>query len=112
MTFVVINFLSKGTNMRNMVPTVVQWVCQDCFILHCNGDISPDCPNPDDLMTKLDGYEPSAGMLREEHGCDEDDEECDCETISFSWSSCDGCGSNLGGERHAMTGWVPETQEN
>jgi len=32
-------------------------------------------------------------------------DECDCETDSFSTSSCDGCGSYLHGERYAMTEW-------
>jgi hypothetical protein len=31
--------------------------------------------------------------------------ECECETDSFSWSACDVCGSNLGGERHAVSFW-------
>lgn len=34
-----------------------------------------------------------------------DNYECDCETIAFSTSSCDGCGSDFHGERHAMTEW-------
>lgn len=32
-----------------------------------------------------------------------DDYECDCETNTFSKSQCEGCGSWLYGERHAMT---------
>jgi hypothetical protein len=31
--------------------------------------------------------------------------ECECETDSFSWSACDVCGSNLGGQRHAVSFW-------
>lgn len=31
-----------------------------------------------------------------------DDYECDCETNTFSTSQCEGCGSYLHGERHAM----------
>jgi hypothetical protein len=31
--------------------------------------------------------------------------ECECETDSFSWSPCDVCGGNLGGERHAVSFW-------
>ena len=31
--------------------------------------------------------------------------ECDCETNTYSTSSCDGCGSTYHGERHAMTEW-------
>ena len=33
----------------------------------------------------------------------DDGNECDCEVDSFSWSPCDYCGSNLGGERHAIS---------
>jgi hypothetical protein len=29
--------------------------------------------------------------------------ECGCEIDSFSWSPCDYCGGNLGGERHAIS---------
>lgn len=32
-----------------------------------------------------------------------DDYECDCETNTYSTSQCQGCGSYLHGERHAMT---------
>jgi len=90
----------------NMEPTVTQWVCVDCFVLLVNGDVSPYCENPDALMTKLEGYEPTPGMLREEHAEECDGEECDCETNPFSTSQCDGCGSTLHGERHAVTGWI------
>lgn len=102
------------TAMTNREPTVTQWVCPCCFILHCNGDRC-ECPSedhPDGLMGLFEGLELTAGMLREEHAddCfnpyDESEYECDCETDSFSRSSCDGCGSHLGGERHAMTGWI------
>lgn len=33
----------------------------------------------------------------------EDGGECNCETRTFSSSPCDYCGSNLGGERHAIS---------
>jgi hypothetical protein len=29
--------------------------------------------------------------------------ECDCESLGFSWATCDACGSALGGDRYAMT---------
>ncbi|MEU6389938.1 hypothetical protein [Streptomyces sp. NPDC046939] len=35
--------------------------------------------------------------------CQPKPEECDCETNTFSTSQCEGCGSYLHGERHAMT---------
>jgi hypothetical protein len=58
----------------------------------------------------------SMGMLSSEH-----DPECafnrsegaadcesECETRSFTWESCDGCGSHLGGERYAFTPWFTD----
>lgn len=79
-------------------------------------------------------YSVTMGMMHSEHSCreceghsDTDDaltsgvgigesvycdgtcqpmpEECDCETDTFSRSQCEGCGSYLYGERHAMTLW-------
>jgi hypothetical protein len=62
-----------------------------------------------------EGDEITTGLIREEHAEDcpnfdgdtwlgEHDEPC--ETRDFSWSSCDGCGSDLGGSRHALTLWM------
>lgn len=41
-----------------------------------------------------------------------DDE--DSGDLGFSWSSCDGCGDTLGGDRHQAWAMIPinETQEN
>ena len=30
---------------------------------------------------------------------------------TFSWGSCECCGSNLGGRRHTAAGYAPETRE-
>jgi len=99
---------------REFIGTGTLWVCVDCYVLHCNGDISPDCPNPDDLLSRFDrlGITVTAGILFAEHECGRTDgdwspDECECEERTFNWSSCDGCGSPLGGSRYAMTGWVP-----
>lgn len=102
------------------------WVCVDCIMHHANGECG-SCHTdeghdrePLGLVDKpMSGYDTvTAGMLNERH--DESclrfiragmrngvpgDYECDCETMTFSWSSCEGCGSTLGGERHAMTLW-------
>ena len=47
------------------------------------------------------------GTMQEEHSCGREDDsyfgECDCETDTYSTSQCEGCGSYLHGERHAMT---------
>jgi hypothetical protein len=45
---------------------------------------------------------------------DEEQEEhlTECDRDTFRWSSCDGCGSTLGGERHAATlWWTPKDGE-
>ena len=93
----------------NEEPTYPCWVCTHCFIHLVNGDCTEvdDCnPVP---MNKFEGLHVTPGMLREHHSCERDAEECecDCEQISFTWAQCDGCGSNLGGEREAVTGWMP-----
>ncbi len=40
------------------------------------------------------------------------EDDCECENEGFSWSSCDVCGSNLGGDRYAVTFWkIKENQD-
>lgn len=77
----------------------------------CHTDEGHD-REPLNLVEKpMSGYDMvTLGMLAKHHSCKSSDEtphqwECDCEIMTFSWSSCDGCGSTLGGERHAMTLW-------
>ena len=90
------------------------WVCQDCM-LHCANGECGGCHNDDGHDKKpLSEIGSSlyldAGMVWSEH--DEDCQnriegdwrvECDCEMNTFSTSQCEGCGSYLYGERHAMT---------
>lgn len=93
------------------------WVCTNCLMHHANGECGcchDDCDH--------EGYEPlssieppftvAMGMAYEEHAEDcktriqggaPDNYECDCETNTYSTSQCEGCGSYLHGERHAMT---------
>lgn len=105
--------------MTTKFPTMPLWVCIDCFVLLVNGEVQDGCENPDQLLSELDGLEPTPGMLFRHHedGClyhdspesaPIDDYECACETQSFSWSPCSGCGSNLGGERFAVTAWIDD----
>lgn len=105
------------------------WVCGDCLHHHANGECGT-CHNeghkraemPLKLIRKP--FSVAMGMGWDEHN-DEciryvvtdltdrfpdmvwpdvpDDYECDCEESSFSTSQCEGCGSYLYGERHAMT---------
>ena len=56
------------------------------------------------------GFHATMGLAWDEHaeGCEsrlagEWRGECECETNTFSTSQCEGCGSYLHGERHAMT---------
>lgn len=83
------------------------WVCVCCMLVHANGHkCATDCgDDPWSLWADNSLYTLTMGLFREDHeeGCDPDDAECECDRQTFSWSSCDGCGSNLGGERHAFT---------
>ncbi len=111
--------------MSNESPTSPQWICTHCFIHLVNGDCTdvlyaePDSTeeqcgaNYTIPMSEFGDMHVTPGMLFSEHQCGKEamqdvhpDFECDCETTTFSWSACDGCGINLGGERHAVTGWV------
>lgn len=95
--------------MATKEPTVTQWVCQCCYVALVNGE-ECYCGNadneqhPSELMSELADYEPTPGTLEHAEGCERED--CDCEDIPFSHSQCDGCGSHLYGERHAVTGWI------
>lgn len=87
-------------------------VCQDCYLAHHGilEDGDPDhVPDREPLGEVPDGVTLTAGLLREAHDpwCDDPDtcsiEGEGCEHHTFSWSPCDGCGSTLGGDRHALT---------
>jgi hypothetical protein len=93
--------------MINPVETI--WVCQDCMLMHANGECDPDRPETEpEPWAELPHADISMGMTDDQHDCGipydhPEGRECDCEHIPFSWSSCDGCGSPLGGDRFAMT---------
>jgi hypothetical protein len=88
------------------------WVCHDCLHHHANGECG-GCHDDlighdkEPLSAIEDGFHVAMGVSDEEHSCGrengEDVLECDCETNSFSMSQCEGCGTYLYGERHAMT---------
>lgn len=89
-------------------PSRPVWVCSDCFIMLVNGEpnYTESDEYNDNLCSQLEGCEPTPGAIQEYHSCDVTrDEECYCEVQSFTWSSCEGCGSTFGGERHAVTLW-------
>lgn len=97
-----------------MKDTCTIWVCIDCMLHHANGECG-SCHTdeghdrePLNRINPAAGDEIAMGLGDEDHPCGIpfiEREDCDCEFRSFSWSSCDGCGSTLGGERHAMTLW-------
>lgn len=98
---------------------VTIWVCVNCIMHHANGECG-DCHNPDgheggEPLNLLDPKFSAMGMGWEDHNEEchvftsrgEDRDECDCETNTYSTSTCEGCGSTYHGERHAMTEWIP-----
>jgi hypothetical protein len=109
--------------MPGTEPSMPIWACDDCLILHANGETDPNLTEQETAAfleryrQGTDGIEVTMGMLREHHGCLDDagqtagdrGSECSCEELTFSWSPCGICGSNLGGSRHAFTFWIPAT---
>lgn len=114
-----------------MSDTYTLWLCQCCMIAAVHGepchciedaeDRGSDREHPEGLLGKLEGEHITMGLLREQHDSDcmnyhtqlnGSPYECDCETRNFvMFEECGGCGSTLGGERHAFTGWGPEFVE-
>lgn len=95
------------------------WVCTNCIMHHANGECG-DCHREEgheggEPLSRIDHTKSSMGMRYSEHSEDclfhtlernaPSGYECDCETNTYSTSSCDGCGSTYHGERHAMTEW-------
>lgn len=89
------------------------WVCQCCMLSHANGECCAEDSHGGDGMHPLSligaAESVTMGLLAEEHQdeCTEEDREegCECDRRTFSWSSCEGCGSALGGDRYALTLW-------
>ena len=89
------------------------WVCQDCMLHHANGECGGCHEGHDEEpLSAIEAPNTVAmGMAWDEHADDcpnrvgdyLTDVECDCETNTYSTSQCEGCGSYLHGERHAMT---------
>lgn len=102
--------MNKYANM----DTATGWVCTDCMMLLANGETPPEMDEDETAawLDSLDDTEMTPGMAWEDHDectnhlAGEWTEECYCETIDFSWSSCDSCHSSLGGTRHAVTFWI------
>lgn len=94
--------------------SVTIWVCVDCIMHHANGECGgchdDEVGHDREPLNLLDPANTAMGMTQEGHACGRQDDtyfgECDCETNTFSTSRCEGCGSWLRGERHAMTVWL------
>lgn len=111
--------------MAEIIDTI--WVCRDCVAHHANGECGSchrDFGHDEEPLGLVEPGTLAMGMDWEGHGDDcltrvtrdlqerlpdldwpdvPDDYECECETNAFSTSQCEGCGSYLHGERHAMT---------
>lgn len=87
------------------------WVCVCCMLTAANGDCGCDSEgHGGDGCVPLSAVPVTAdvtlGGPQESHSCGREDDtyfgDCDCERIEFSSWRCDGCGSGLAGERHAL----------
>lgn len=110
--------------MTDMNKHVV-WVCHDCLHHHANGECS-SCPGelcePHDreplslIEREPEGSFYTLGLPYEEHSCGQEitpgdpAENCECDTKEFSWEQCGGCGTQLGGSRHALVLWTPQQE--
>lgn len=94
-------------------------ICTDCVIWFANGDTSGDWTEKEraEFLSRVGqhtrGCEITLGSVDCEH-CGSEAREADrdgtedCEPW-FSWSSCDTCGSHLGGNRHHAVAWLPDS---
>lgn len=87
--------------------------CVDCLILLANGETSPDWTEEEtaEYLARVASRNPPGSVtLGGDHSCRDSEgniaDDCECEQLGFSWQSCDVCGSNLGGDRHAVTFWT------
>lgn len=100
-----------------MADSYTIWVCDNCIMHHANGECG-DCHREEgheggEPLSKVDYMRSGMGMGWEDHAetCEtyesqgEYHGECDCETNAYSTSTCEGCGSDYHGKRHAMTVW-------
>lgn len=105
--------------------TLTLWVCVDCYHAYHEGDYTPtDQATPWALFDLSDGAptitsQVTPGLMFGAEGCPHTDENRgegdehaeECERRTFSSRRCDGCGSDLAGEREAMTQWLPDPDE-
>lgn len=87
------------------------WVCVDCMMTEATGEaIERDAASTEpEPWARESATDVTSGLDSTEHECDYaagEWQECECETQTFSRSQCDGCGTWLGGSRHAYTWWA------
>lgn len=84
-------------------------ICVDCLYVLANGVDSDEQAIAAENMAKLwKNTNITLGALTDECGHNDatsEEHAYNCEQLGFSWSPCDGCGSTLGGDRHAATAW-------
>jgi len=84
-------------------------VCTCCMLTHANAECGDDCHDaePWSVLPMSAGWEAAMGTDEHDAECTEGDREegCGCESMEFSWSACDGCGTSLGGSRFAFVLW-------
>jgi len=73
------------------------WACADCIMFIANGEMegAGEHWDPDNI----DKNWPDHHVVPDGPHEDEDEE---ADQMAFSWSSCDCCGSRLGGSRHRV----------
>lgn len=105
------------------------WVCHDCYIAHHYGSHEheggwfagdSDTPTDREPLARLADLEITDNVCSNHEvgqGIDPDGEDIRIPCIhcgsddfddgehEFSWSSCDGCGSSLGGSRYRLAVW-------
>ena len=91
-------------------PQGTLWVCAHClFAREGDGLEEPcGCDTPCVPWARKNDTDVTLGAFEHSEHCTEEDREegCDCTRIDFSWSSCDGCGCPLAGEREAYVWWA------
>lgn len=82
-----VDFIGPGAR----VLTGELWLCQDCTMLHVNGEFDP-CSSPEEDSHRAEKLaELGPGLTCNDGPGGRDD---------FSTSPCDGCGDHAHGERH------------
>lgn len=83
------------------------WVCQCCMLSHANGECCASDDHGGDGRVPLSLIPATADLSMgspegSERLCGMDSDVCECGVVDFSITPCEGCGSSLAGERHAM----------